>query len=37
MVGRRPGVVEMIFCVDDEAKAHAALHQSLVDEVGVAD
>ena len=37
MVGRRPGVVEMIFCVDDEAKAHAALHQTPVEEVGVAD
>ncbi len=24
-VGRRPGVVEMTFCVDDEAKARAAL------------
>ncbi len=35
-VGRKPGVVEMIFCVDDEAKAHAALHQTEVDEVGVA-
>ncbi len=37
MVGRRPGIVEMIFCVDDEAKAHAALHQTPVEEVGVAD
>jgi hypothetical protein len=37
MVGRKPGVVEMIFCVDDEAKAHAALHQTEVDEVGVVD
>ena len=37
MVGRKPGVVEMIFCVDDEAKAHAALHQTEADEVGVTD
>jgi hypothetical protein len=37
MVGRRPGIVEMIFCVDDEAKARAILHQTLVEEVGVAD
>jgi hypothetical protein len=37
MVGRRPGVVEMIFCVDDEGRAREALHQSITDEVGVAD
>lgn len=37
MVGRRPGLVETIFCVNDEARAHAALHQAEVDEVGVAD
>jgi hypothetical protein len=36
MVGHKPGLVEMIFCVDDEARAHAALHQTEVDEVGVA-
>ncbi len=37
MVGHRPGVVEMVFCVDDEMKAHAALHQTVVEQVGVAD
>ncbi|MFH1474512.1 MAG: ACT domain-containing protein [Chloroflexota bacterium] len=37
IVGRRPGRVEMIFCVDDEAKARAALHQTEADEVGVPD
>ena len=36
MVGRRPGVVEMIFCVDDETRARATLRQTLADEVGVA-
>jgi hypothetical protein len=37
MVGHKPGLVEMIFCVDDEAKAHAALHGEEVPNVGVAD
>ena len=37
MVGRKPGVVEMVFCVDDEAKAHAALQGEEVENVGVAD
>jgi hypothetical protein len=37
MVGRRPGLVEMIFCVDDEAKAQAALHQTGAEVVGVVD
>ena len=36
-VGRRPGVVEMVFCVDDEAKARAALHQMKAEAIGVAD
>ena len=33
MVGRRPGVVEMIFCVDDEARGHAALQQTVAESV----
>ena len=37
IVGHKPGLVEMIFCVDDEARAHAALHQTEADGVGVAD
>ena len=37
VVGHRRGVVEMVFCVDDEVKAHAALHQTVVERVGVAD
>ncbi len=35
IVGRRPGVVEMVFCVDDEARAHAALGQTAREAVGV--
>jgi hypothetical protein len=34
-VGHRPGRAELIFCVDDEAAAHAALHQTESDAVGV--
>ena len=37
VVGHKPGLAEMIICVDDEVKAHAALHQTEVDGVGVAD
>jgi len=37
MVGRKPGIVEMVFCVDDEAKAHAALRGEEVENVGVTD
>lgn len=37
MVGCRPGCVEMIFCVDDEEKARAVLHQTEAETVGVAD
>lgn len=37
MVGHKPGVVEMVVLVDDEAKAKAALHQSEAEAVGVAD
>lgn len=37
MVGHKQGVVEMIFCVDDESKAHAALRGEEVENVGVAD
>jgi hypothetical protein len=33
----KPGLVEMIFCVDDETKAHAALHGTEGENVGVAD
>lgn len=36
-VGRRPGVLEMTFCVDDEAKAREALGLTQLDMVGVAD
>lgn len=37
MVGHKPGLVETIICVDDEAGAHEALHQTEGDGVGVAD
>ena len=37
MVGRKPGVVEIGFCVDDEARARAAHHQTEADEAGVTD
>lgn len=37
MVGHKPGKVDMIFCVDDEAKAHAALHDEEIENVGVSD
>lgn len=36
-VGHKPGLTETIICVDDEARAHAALDQTQADEVGVAD
>jgi hypothetical protein len=36
-VGRRPGVVEMTFCVDDEIKARQALGLTLPELVGVGD
>lgn len=36
-VGRRPGILEMTFCVDDEAKAREALGLTQLDMVGVAD
>jgi hypothetical protein len=36
-VGHKPGRAELIFCVDDDAAAHAALHQSESDAVGVTD
>jgi hypothetical protein len=35
IVGRRPGIVEMIFCVDDEPRALAALDIAIGGEVGV--
>ncbi|OGO54521.1 MAG: hypothetical protein A2Z32_09760 [Chloroflexi bacterium RBG_16_69_14] len=35
IVGRRPGVVQMVFCVDDESRAWAALGQSSGRGVGV--
>lgn len=34
-VGRRPGVVEMTLCVDDEEAARKALHLDAADLVGV--
>jgi hypothetical protein len=37
MVGHKPGKVDMIFCVDDEAKAHAALRDAEIENVGVND
>lgn len=37
VIGRRGGVVEMVFCVDDAARAHAALRQTNVEAVGVGD
>jgi hypothetical protein len=37
MVGHKPGKVDMIFCVDDEAKAHAALRDEEIENVGVSD
>ncbi len=36
-VGRRPGFVEMTFCVDDEMKAREALGLTLPEYVGVGD
>jgi hypothetical protein len=36
-VGRRPGIVEMTFCVDDEAKAREALGLNPKELVGAAD
>lgn len=36
-VGRKPGVVEMAFCVDDEAKARAALGLTALELVGCSD
>lgn len=36
-VGRRPGFVEMTFCVDDEEKARAALELQPANLVGVSD
>ncbi len=36
-VGRRPGIVEMAFCVDDEVRAREALGQSESAAVGVTD
>lgn len=36
-VGRRPGVVEMTFCVDDEQKAREVLGQHQENLVGVGD
>jgi hypothetical protein len=36
-VGRRPGVVEMTFCVDDEVKAREALGLHVEQLVGVGD
>lgn len=35
--GRRPGVIEMAFCVDDEAKAREALGLKVEDCVGCSD
>ncbi len=35
MIGRRPGVVEMAFSVDDEAKARAVLGPAAAEIVGV--
>jgi hypothetical protein len=37
VVGHKPGLVETIVCVDDEVGAHAALHQTDADRVGVTD
>jgi hypothetical protein len=36
-VGRRPGIVEMTFCVDDEAKAREALGLHVEQLVGIGD
>jgi hypothetical protein len=36
-VGRKPGVVEMAFSVDDEAKAREALHLTALELVGCSD
>lgn len=36
-VGRKPGVVEMTLCVDDETKARVALGLHVEDAVGAAD
>ncbi len=36
-VGRKPGVVEMTFCVDDDVKAREALGQTALELVGCAD
>lgn len=36
IVGRGTGVVQMILCVDDEARAHAALGQGSGESVGIA-
>jgi hypothetical protein len=35
IVGRRPGIVEMVFCVDDEPRALAALGDAIAEEAGV--
>ena len=35
VVGRRSGVMEVVLCVDDEARAHAALGQTSGQSVGV--
>lgn len=35
--GRKPGVIEMAFCVDDEAKAREALGLKIEDCVGCSD
>jgi hypothetical protein len=35
IVGRRPGTVEMIFCVDDQARALAALGETAAEGAGV--
>jgi len=36
MVGHKPGLVEMTFCVDDETRTHVALHGTEVEHVGAA-
>ncbi len=36
-VGRRPGIVEVAFCVDDEARARAAIGQGEAALVGCSD
>ena len=35
VVGRHPGVLQMILCVDDEGRAHAALGSTIRQGVGV--